>query len=1002
MSRLPPHHIRRSRLTERCRAEQVVVVEAAGGYGKTVLGAELVDVWGAVAIEVLLDEGGVSAQLLTGRLRAAVSRAGFVDAAGAMASVGDDPAGAVDAMIDALADEACAFVIDDGHHATRSAGVLIARIARRLGPTQHLAVLARSLPPGAERLRRAETLALTAADLALRPEETLELCRSGFGLAVTVDEGRLLDAATGGWTAAAVLAASRAKRTDQALGTIAGAGESDARASDSLGPMLDELFVALGPERVQLAQIAPLPLLDRELLTAVTADDGFFDRALALGLPLSRTDRGWWELPGPVRDHLATLGSPDPAALQRAAAHYEQRGEVGTALHMLLGAADVESAAALLAAADLRTVETADVLELLSVIDRIPQGVLDRHPRAMLQVARLCGASALIRQRSRLLERLADVVSEDGAPALRREVDAERAIDVLNGGNPLEALEPGQRILATASAQEQFTRARALSVIGQATYWRRADDGSLPVEILREAGSYLDQAAEIYLRLGYREGASGLAAHRAVWIELGQGRPLQALEILNAGLTLAADRPRRFSRILFFRAQVLTELGRHDECEADLDEVLRFADQLGDQMMVAYVDWQRLIASSLRGDGDATVQHAQQAEANSGDWWQVASGHFLADAADCLDRVGQTALAWEYLERAQSDPQDAERLIAMAECALLARHGDPVKAAQTLAVVHRHGIAPREHWRVTLLGAYAALRRGDAEAGVLAARAFEEAARQGQPQVPLIRERDLTESLLALAVETGLPAARALTVASLPTALAVLGRFELTRGGRGVPIGSGQPAQLLKLVAVSGGRIVTDQAIEALWPEVAPAAGRNRLRTVLGRLREAAGEVLAREGDVLVLGSAVRLDLVAFQQEAREALALGRSEAAAVAIARSAIARYRGELLPHDLYEIWAQEPREATRSTMLDLLDLCAAAAVAGGDLDEARRMVERMVELAPDEDERYLKTASELLEHGSKGAALSVLHRARFTLSKLGVDPSPELLDLERSLAA
>jgi len=59
-------------------------------------------------------------------------------------------------------------------------------------------------------------------------------------------------------------------------------------------------------------------------------------------------------------------------------------------------------------------------------------------------------------------------------------------------------------------------------------------------------------------------------------------------------------------------------------------------------------------------------------------------------------------------------------------------------------------------------------------------------------------------------------------------------------------------------------------------------------------------------------------------------------------------------------------------------------------------------MVELAPEEDERYLKTASALLEHASKGAALSVLHRARFALSRLGVEPSPQLLSLERSLAA
>jgi hypothetical protein len=66
----------------------------------------------------------------------------------------------------------------------------------------------------------------------------------------------------------------------------------------------------------------------------------------------------------------------------------------------------------------------------------------------------------------------------------------------------------------------------------------------------------------------------------------------------------------------------------------------------------------------------------------------------------------------------------------------------------------------------------------------LAARAFEEAGRLGQPHVPLTRGRDLTESLLALAVETGLPAARAVTASSLPTGLAVLGRFELTRGSR--------------------------------------------------------------------------------------------------------------------------------------------------------------------------------------------------------------------------
>ena len=119
-SRLPSHHIRRERITSRCSADQIVVVEAAGGYGKSVLAAELIESWGALPIWVLLDEGGVSARLLAARLRAAVSRAGLHDAAAAMGALGDDPSGAVDAMLAALEGESCAIVIDDAHHAGRA------------------------------------------------------------------------------------------------------------------------------------------------------------------------------------------------------------------------------------------------------------------------------------------------------------------------------------------------------------------------------------------------------------------------------------------------------------------------------------------------------------------------------------------------------------------------------------------------------------------------------------------------------------------------------------------------------------------------------------------------------------------------------------------------------------------------------------------------------------------------------------------------------------------
>jgi DNA-binding SARP family transcriptional activator len=172
---------------------------------------------------------------------------------------------------------------------------------------------------------------------------------------------------------------------------------------------------------------------------------------------------------------------------------------------------------------------------------------------------------------------------------------------------------------------------------------------------------------------------------------------------------------------------------------------------------------------------------------------------------------------------------------------------------------------------------------------------------------------------------------------------------------------------------------------------------------VLGRLRVLAPESVAREGEMLVLGEDVRLDLEQFRQEARQALSLGVAGGnAAVAIARSAIARYRGDVLPHDSYEDWADAPREDARRTMLDLLDLCAAAAAQRGDLDEARRMVERTIELAPYDDDRYLKVATILFEQGRRGAALSVLRRARSTLAELGVPLPAQLQDFEETLVA
>jgi DNA-binding SARP family transcriptional activator len=978
----------------------VVVVEAAGGFGKTVFATELVDAWGLVGIDVTLHEGGVSAGVFAARLRAAVVAAGFPRAADDSASAPDDPNGALDLIVEALKDEPCAFVIDDVHHADRDAGLLIDRLAAGLLGDQRLIVLGRRLPPGAERLRRADAHQLTAGDLALSGDETLRLCRDGFGLDVAEDVARGIDGATGGWTAATVLAAARARRTGESVLELA-ERTTHAAHQGAIAAILDEALAAMPAEgREGLAQLARLPLLSAEVVDAAVAE-GFFERSLAVGVPMFATDSGWWDMAGPVRDYLATLASPDAASMRRAAERYRELGRLTEALDLLFAAGDEEAAARLLCQGDLGAVDSMDVREYRAAVERLGDDAVREHPMVLVLLSRFLDAAVMLDGRQRVLERTERIAAETADEALRRATHAERAIDLVREGKFLEAETWIRELLEQLGPSEPLTRARLLSGLGRAVCWHFDDDGRRDQASLREADELLSEAASIYDRLGMRAAAAGLAPYRAMWIQYARGDVAGAIERLDEALGQITDRPRRWAYLLTMRAEAALELGLHDEAQRNIDDVLRVAEQLEDEQLRAYAHWNAMAAASRAGDAAGTIEHLREVEANKAAWWSVAGGDFCAWAADDLGRVGEVALAYERLEWAREISVDADALIAMAEGSLLARHGDPDEAERVLVEVPSTGIDPREYWRVNLLRAYAAFRRGDRDAGALAARAFEEAAGMRLAQLPLTKERALTEQLIALAVETGQPAARALEVAVLPVTLRVLGRFELARGGRAVRVSPGQGAQLVKLVAVSNGRLPAERAIESLWPEVDLDSGRNRLRTVLNRLRAEAGDVVARDGETLVLDGAIAVDLAQFDQESRRALALGRSEPThAVALARAAIAKYRGDLLPDDPYEDWTDAPRQHARRVALELLELCADVAMARGDLDETSWAVERAIDLVPDDDRWYLRAAETLAARGSRGAAVSVLRRARRELSRQGLDEPERLVALEREL--
>jgi len=567
------------------------------------------------------------------------------------------------------------------------------------------------------------------------------------------------------------------------------------------------------------------------------------------------------------------------------------------------------------------------------------------------------------------------------------------ARDLVRDDHPEAAEALATAMLDQTPPGEERTRARLLDTLGRVAA-RYKDDQHLAIaadQLMKAARSYRDQ--RLWSWLAYTLTLLGC------WVHAHRGACDQALAAVDESLEVIPDRRQQRAVILTFRAEILNQFGRYAEAEANLVEAEAIGQVIGDVRVRAYVAWERARGLSQQGDGPATLAAILAAESSRSDWFDGCGGEFLADAADFLDRVGYRDLARQYLDRAtlQSEHEDFE--VERATATIMARSGDPADAERRLlALAASPWCEPIERWRVQLLRALAAARRGDPAATPLALDALELAARLGHPGLPLIIERQAAASLLGLVTATGHPLATALATMTFPVTVSLLGGFGVTRGGRAVDVPPGRGRQLVKLVATAGGRLPAEAAMEALWPEADPDASANRLRTVLNRLRDAAGDVVVREERQLCLGPDVHTDVLAFTDDARRAmlLAAGGSREA-VSAARAALARYGGDLLPGDPYEPWAELPRQRLRNQALGLLDLCADGAARAGDLDEAVRCLERAIELAPDEEERYLSAARHLLTQGRRGAARRMVQGARSVVDTLGVPPPVLLLQLE-----
>jgi DNA-binding SARP family transcriptional activator len=219
--------------------------------------------------------------------------------------------------------------------------------------------------------------------------------------------------------------------------------------------------------------------------------------------------------------------------------------------------------------------------------------------------------------------------------------------------------------------------------------------------------------------------------------------------------------------------------------------------------------------------------------------------------------------------------------------------------------------------------------------------------------------------------------------------ITLLGTFEVRRDGAVVPASAWSrrhAAALVKLLALNPGRRMhREQVIDALWPELGVDEAAPRLHKAAYFARKAAGDdtiVLRDESVALFPHQPVVVDVALFGAAADEALRSGDD-----ALLQAASDRCPGDLLPGDLYEEWADGPRQRVQQLRTALL--------------RRLRRWDDVVQLDPTDEEAHLELMRALLARGDRHGALRQFERLdRALAGELGVAPSREAIVLRDAL--
>ena len=949
--------IRRGRLLERVGEASLVVVVAPSGFGKSTFADQLVAAAGAAtAVRVVLHAEDHSPSRLFARVVEAAGAAGLAVTADRLPEAAGERAAGLAAAIARVAPMGSWVVLDDVHHADTEARAAVRTMVEhwRVDGLVRVAVVGRTPPWDSAEL---DAVMVEEAALAFDRTET-EALFAEHGGDPAGEVAMVCRRRTNGWPAAVALWAAHA-------GAAPAAPRSAADERAVFDALLRDAIEAFTPE--QRGVLAELPLLS----PAVGAAVGWptvVDDVMRSGLPVRRAG-DWWSVGDVVRDRLPRQQAP-AHLLVATASVYAPNGQLLHALDLLFGHGLHDELPGVLAGLTPRAFEHTELVELTAALDAVSPTALACHPQALLVIAQVAEMRAMLPLRNRLLDRMDATAPAPWQPV----IDVERVRDLAMQGDP-SALARGQVALAALPTTEPAARARCLYALGWA-----ASLGDDPDELLAAAAYFAESAgvARACRRDDDRARALSALAYR---VHLKRGEYDRSIARFEEALTLMRTGTALWAATLTFLAESFLAVGRDDEAMEALSDARAVARQLGDVRTLAYCAWNAAKVAARRRDPKALHHWLAEADANHGDWYAHLTGaEFCAVAADLCAQCGDLPAARGWLERTLAHPRLPEYpdIAWPAECSIEVRSGEPVAAEALVVRLLDEGYTEyAQRWRYRLWIAWCRHRAGDATgAQEMVAAVQRDVAASGQPDLPSLHEPEMWSVLSAL-TDGAVTAVAALRVE-------VLSAFAARDGDLEVPVPSGKPTQLLKVLAVMGRPVPVEEMAELLWPDVEPDVGRRRLRNVVARVR-AAGAFLDRADDLLVLSAAVAVDVAEFDALAQSALRARGDDRATKAMA--ALAAYRGELLPADRFEEWTVLPRERLRTTAVRLAEAVLAEAADRGDPDLAVTVGELLLAADPYADHIAEQVADTLRAAAHTAGAAVWAERAQRIRRDLGL---------------